>query len=99
MSERYRVATGARSFDLERFKGYDKDGAEVWAKEAYFRNRADLLASLSRRRLSAALARDVPSYHQDSLDALVDFSKRRVLSADQIEKMRVGRRSTSQDSR
>lgn len=66
MAGRHRVVTSSKSFDLERFSGLDKAGAEIWLKVAYCRNRRDLLASLASRRLSADLARDVPSHHQDA---------------------------------
>ena len=70
MSERHRVTTGAKSFDIERFVRLDKEGAEVWAKAAYCRNRRDLLISLRALGLSDDLARDVPAYHHDAYRSL-----------------------------
>jgi hypothetical protein len=72
---RYRVTTSAKSFDLERFAGTDKEGKEVWHKEAFCRSRADLLASIKSRGLSADLAADVPSYHDDAYRALASVGQ------------------------
>ena len=74
-TDRWRVSTAAKSFDLERFAGLDKDGAEIWRKEAFCRNRADLLASIKSRGLSASLADDVPSYHDDAYRLLASVGE------------------------
>jgi hypothetical protein len=73
---RWRVVTASATFDLERFGGTNKDGVEVWHKEAYCRSRADLLASLRSRGLSEKLATDVPSYHDDAYRALSQVAGR-----------------------
>ena len=88
----YRVSTAAQSFDLEQFVRIDKDGNEVWRKEAYCRNRRDLMASLRARDLPLSLADGVPGHHAASYEALADFAKKREISDEHKAKMLAGRR-------
>ena len=88
----HRVTTAAQSFDIEQFVRIDKDGNEVWRKEAYCRNRRDLMASLRARRLPVTLADGAADHHAASYEALADFAKKREISDEHKAKMLAGRR-------
>jgi hypothetical protein len=92
---RYRVAVAAHSYDLERFRGHDKQGAEVWEKLAYCRNRVALDSAIASRKLDPAMVDGLPAHHPDALRALTRFAaeggKGRSLSDEHKAKMRAGR--------
>ena len=82
MDTKWRVTVSAMSFDLERFKGIDKDGNEVWQKMAYARSRADIERILASRRLSVEIASGLPRYHPDCYRALADAQSSRTGPSD-----------------
>ena len=69
----YRVEAGSRSFEVQKYVGLDKEGAEVWRTIAYFRSRASLARFVAKRKLPAGLADGLSEFHRDVAAAVHRF--------------------------